>query len=71
MKNTKNELLDFSKIKIEIEFINKNKYFLKYEQVKKYLIDNFQEIRIDNYKNIFMLKFYEMSDFKNLQDVDK
>ncbi len=76
-----NFLFENAKIKIELEFINKHKYKLKYEKIKKNIKERFSEVflELDFNKNklgsssdisammkkLFFVKFYEQYEMKN------
>jgi len=47
MLGNKNELFEYSKIKIDLELFDKYKYIKKYENIKAVLRGNFSEIKIN------------------------
>lgn len=48
MFSSKNELFDLAKIRIEIEFINRNKYNDRFEKLKKLMKDQLSEIDVQS-----------------------
>ena len=48
MFSSKNELFDLTKIKIEVEFINRNKYNDRFEKLKKLMKEHLSELDIQS-----------------------
>jgi hypothetical protein len=59
MLSVKNELFDLAKIRIELEFINRNKYNERFEKLKKTMKDQLSEFDVlsilesDSFKKAF------------------
>jgi hypothetical protein len=79
--SSNNELFEFAKIKIELEFINRHRSKLKYEKIKKILKERFSEVSLEldfnknksgssndvaaMMKKLFFVKFYESYEMKH------
>jgi hypothetical protein len=48
MFSSKNELFDLAKIRIEIEFINRNKYNDRFEKLKRIMKEHLSEIDVQS-----------------------
>lgn len=67
MLSVANDFFEICKVKIELEFINKIKYFDKYEKIKNCLKNNFSEFLI----NIDLEKLKQESEVNSKQDASK
>ncbi len=76
------EILELAKIKIEIEFIHKDKHYDEYEKIKFNFKQEFSEYNIENFKDYanmkknvnstgsILLKFYERNEIVTTQEVN-
>ncbi len=79
--SSENLLFEFAKIKIELEFINKHRYKLKFEKLKKIIKERFSEVSLELdfnknklscssdvsaiMKKLFFVKFFESYEIKD------